>query len=724
MDPSSHPSPPETAAPEPTVLDLFKSVTRDWHSFFNFFASVISDERRAAVERAAVAEAERAAQPVLVLEPEAYPAEARVLAGGFPWRASAGILLAVFAQLMLEPPGRRWELSLALYLFGIGLAAWSYLSGEWQLAPFRGDQLASDPMTVRLIPLLLAGALSVMAFLSMSNDLFTWGNLLLWLLAIGCFLWATWLRRPPRLRAPLNADTRRSMLLWSAVVLAVFGLAMFFRLNQIGAIPSEPFSDHAEKLLDVYEITLGKTLIFFPRNTGREAFQMYWTLLIAKVFGTGFSFLSLKLGTALLGLLTLPFVYLLGKELGRRRLGLLALFLTGVSYWLNVIARIGLRFPLYPLFVAPVLYYLLRGFRTRNRNDFLLSGLFLGIGLHGYSPFRVVPILVLVAFAIYALHPVAREIRKQSAWWLALLSIMAFIVFIPLLRYTVDNPQEVSFRAVSRLGSVETPLPGPAPQIFLSNLWNGMRMFNWDDGEIWVNSVPHRPALDVISGALFLIGVVFLLLRYLKRRDWRDLFLLVAVLVLIMPSVLSLAYPAENPAINRASGAAVPVIMISALALDGLISAFGSQRRSQLAGWSLALALLAVSAWQNYDLVFRQFNIQFRAGAWNTSEMGQVISDFRASYGETDTVWIVPFPYWVDTRLPGVWAGIPNRDFALFRENLSNSLDSPFPKLFMYRPEDTETETALKQLYPRGVISRYPSAADASKDFMIFFVEK
>jgi hypothetical protein len=104
--------------------------------------------------------------------------------------------------------------------------------------------------------------------------------------------------------------------------------------------------------------------------------------------------------------------------------------------------------------------------------------------------------------------------------------------------------------------------------------------------------------------------------------------------------------------------------------------------------------------------------------------MGQVISDFRARYGETDTVWIVPFPYWVDTRLPGVWAGIPNRDFALFKEDLPKSLGAPFPKLFMYWPEDTEAEKILRQLYPQGVVSRYTSAVNPSKDFMIFFVEQ
>ena len=54
---------------------------------------------------------------------------------------------------------------------------------------------------------------------------------------------------------------------------------------------------------------------------------MYWTLLVSWFFGTGLSFMSLKIGTVLLGLLTLPYMYLLGKEIGGKRVGLFALFL-------------------------------------------------------------------------------------------------------------------------------------------------------------------------------------------------------------------------------------------------------------------------------------------------------------------------------------------------------------------------------------------------------------
>ncbi len=722
------PSPVEPGPSEPTVLDFFKSVTRDWNSFFNFLGSLVSVERREAVERGAAEQAELAAHPVpLPIEPEtpAVAPAAALAAVTFPWRAVGAITLALFAQLMLEPPRRQSDLAIGLYIFALALALWSYFAGEWRLTPLRAaGSSGGDPLTLRLLPLLLSAALSVMAFLALGDDLFTWTNLALWLAAVGCFLWAMWLRRPSAPRAPLSPEARRKALLWAALVVAVFGLGLFFRLNRVAAIPNEPFSDHAEKLWDVYEITLGKTLIFFPRNTGREAFQMYWTLLMAKVFGTGFSFLSLKLGTTLLGVLTLPYIYLLGRELGGPRLGLIALFLVGISYWLNVIARIGLRFPLYPLFTAPVLYYLLHGLRTRDRNDFLLAGLAMGIGLHGYTPFRIVPLAATAAVAIYLIHPVSKGVRRQAVWWLALSALVALIVFLPLLRYAIDNPEAFNYRALTRMGTVESPLPGPPVQIFLSNMWKGLGMFNWDDGQIWVNSIPHRPALDVVTGALFLIGAALLVLRYLRGRDWRDLFLLLSIPILILPSVMSLAFPDENPALNRTGGAAIPVILIASMALEGLVQAFGAERKRRLIGWGLAGLLLAASAYQNYDLVFRVFNQLFRDGSWNTSEMGQVITDFRLTYGEDETVWIVPYPYWVDTRLPPIWAGIPERDIAMFKENLGNSLGVPAPKLFMYKPEDTETENILKEMYPQGVIRRYTSAVNSSKDFMIFLVEK
>jgi hypothetical protein len=714
-------TPQQTPEQEPTVLDLYKSVVKDWTSFFNFIRSLWDARRREELNRALADEVAQQAE-----ERPAEPPRAT----HFPWRSTLALFVALVAQFSMEPPSRQSSLGLALYIFAIGFALWAHQNDEWHLPALPVLRQTPDDQSVRVVPFLLSIAFALTAFFAFGADKFTLVNVSLWILALVFLVYGLWLKLPKVVATrEANLETRREKIILGALVLAAFGVALFFRLYRIDAIPVEPFSDHAEKILDVYDISQGDYNIFFVRNTGREAFQMYWTYLIAGVFGTGLSFLSLKLGTALLGILTLPYIYLLGKEYGNERVGLFALFLFGISYWNNVIARIGLRFPLYPLFAAPTLFYLTRGLRTRNRNDFILAGFFLGVGLHGYSPFRIMPILVVVAFAIYLAY--ARENFQQTLRQFVVVVATSLFVFLPLLRYWISHPDIFGYRALTRLSSAETPLPGSAWQIFLSNLYNGLLMFNWDDGEIWVNSLPHRPALDFVTGALFVIGVVLLIARYVRGRDWRDLFLLVSIPVLLMPSVLSLAFPGENPALNRSGGAAVAAILVGALALEGVVSAVGAQqcyaltadKKRAFVAYGLTGILFAISAYQNYDLVFNKFDASFRMGAWNTSEMGQVISQFQKQHGQTDTVWIVPFPHWVDTRLPGVWAGIPNRDFAIWQQNFADTLAVPAPKMFIFWNADIESQNALTALYPNGVLNRYTSAFPG-KDFMILTVEK
>lgn len=722
------PNPNQYPLGEPSVLDYVKSLLRPGNGKHvqNPFEGTMEDRQPAVTDTPVVPTmAEVQTEPSLVettsadLQPVPAESEAKSV-GPFPWRSLLALGLALIGQFTFEPPHGTMELGFVFYIAAFALLGWAISRGEWSLAAHAPTAASADPLTYRGLLMIISLGLGFAAFIFFKDNLFTKLNVALWVLSIVCFIGSLWL---------FGRDTRTiGISRWTLLLVAATALVLFFRFTQTTSVPPEPFSDHAEKLLDVYDVSQGQTSIFFRRNTGREAFQMYWTLLIAKLFGTGLSFLSLKLGTAILGVLTLPFIYLLGKEIGGARVGLLAFLLAGIGYWPNVISRVGLRFPLYPLFVAPTLLYLLRGLRTRNRNDFLLSGLFLGIGLHGYSPMRIVPVVVVVGFLLYWFHSQSRGAHRDLPAWLVMLALASMFVFMPLLRYWFDDPGMFGFRALTRVGGVEQPLPGPAFQIFLSNLWNALKMFNYDDGEIWVHSVTHRPALDVISAALFLIGVVLLLVRYIRQRHWLDLFLLVSIPLLLMPSILSLAFPAENPALNRAGGAYVVVFVIVALALDGLLTSFGRGGVRSVLMWGCAGLLLLFSASQNYDLVFNQYYNSFRQGAWNSSDMGRVIQEFEQTYDTTETIWIVPFPHWVDTRLPAVWAGIPNRDLAVWRENLPGTVEFTGPKLFLVkadpeRPEgnDQESLNVLESLYPNGQLRMFDSGVPGH-DFWIFTV--
>ncbi|MFZ5858090.1 MAG: ArnT family glycosyltransferase [Chloroflexota bacterium] len=650
----------------------------------------------------------------------------------FPWRPLTALLLALAAQTLLEPPAHV-PAAIGLYVIAIIFLLWSLRRGEWTLpaSPTPSSVPQFPVIHYHSLPLLTSIVLLAIAFFLFGDNQFTVINLSLWLVGIVFFLRAVWQRKtlytddtdyteshgfslPKKIREiSFIREIRVPHLLFLSILL----IAAFFRFHHLAQVPAEPFSDHAEKILDVYDITQGETRIFFPRNTGREAIQFYWTLFVAAIFQTGLTFQSLKIGTALLGFLTLPFIYQLGKEIANRRAGLLAMLFAGVAYWPNVISRVGLRFSLYPLFVAPTFYFLLRGLRTRNRNDFILSGIFLGLGLHGYTPFRIVPLLVLVTVLLYISTQVDRYTRKQVVLNSGILAGSALVVFLPLLRYALTNPDQFWFRASSRA------LAANSIPIFISNLWNALLMFNVNDGNIFVNSIAHRPALDVVTGALFVIGLILIL----TRRNFSDLWLVAAILTLILPSVFSLAFPDENPALNRAGGALVPVFVLVGMTLDGLLTRLSvglTRSGERVIAAGVVGILFAASAIQNYDLVFRQYDEQYQRVVWRTSEMGAVIEEF----GHPDRVWIVPYEQWVDTRLPGLWAGIPNRDFGLPRERLVDTLQLPAPKLFIFKAspkadafDDAATLEVLRELYPQGELSLHESEP-WWQSFWVYFV--
>ena len=152
----------------------------------------------------------------------------------------------------------------------------------------------------------------------------------------------------------------------------------------------------------------------------------------------------------------------------------------------------ALRFTLYPLFAAPVLYFLFNGLQTRNRNDLILSGVFLGLGLQGYSPSRIIPVYVVIVFFIYWLHRQNLKESLKDFWVLLLLAFAALVLFLPLFRYFVEHPTMVSYRALSRLTSMEHAVEGSKWMIFLNNFWKASMMFFYENGQIWVHSVINR----------------------------------------------------------------------------------------------------------------------------------------------------------------------------------------------------------------------------------------
>jgi hypothetical protein len=675
-------------------------------------------------------------EPEPAYSPEEIPSIEKGLATpgqktGWPWLALGALVLAVFAQYTLEPgPDRSWIPALVLYLCALCLAAWAYIRSDWRLSPYITIAFTEQALTVRTYPLLAGIILGIISFSTFSDNRFTAINLLLLTLSLVFLIWAFWVPGDSSTIKTERRETNKSpsqwtlnISAWTVVLLLAYTLIAFFRFYKLNQVPLEMNSDHAEKILDVIRVLDGQTMIFFPTNGGREALQFYLVGALYKFFNVDLVFMSLKIVTTLVGFLSLPFIYLLGKDLVSRRVGLLALLFAGVAYWPNVVSRVGLRLPFYTLFTAALLYLLLIGIRSGKRNYFILAGLALGLSFYGYSADRILPVLVLAAVVIFVIHQHTKQHRKQVIASTIILFIIAAVLFLPMLRYMVEDPNSFFFRTLTRMGALERPLPGPAWQIFLSNLGKALAMFFWDNGEIWPVSVPHRPALDIVSGALFGLSIPILFVRYLQKRTWLDLFWLVSIPILLLPSIMSLAFPAENPNLYRTSGVLVPVFLMIGITLDGLMSSISSRLGSMGSkiAWGLGVSLVALSALFSYNLVFDQYNNQYKLSAWNSSEMARVVGGFIETEGKVDNVWVMAYPHWVDTRLIGMITGYPTRNFVLSPEDLGTLPEDPGTKLFLIKPEDDTSISMLFDKYPAGWLEEYTSEV-GTKNFLMYFV--
>jgi hypothetical protein len=519
----------------------------------------------------------------------------RLIAFAFAW---GGSVVMVSGATRSEEDG----LNAGIWLLVIGFGFWLFSEVlEISTFPKEGGRRLFRPVPVppsektaaRLDTLailergvLLAGAFALAAVSVTSNtnnDLST-GGVLAWVGSIGLIVWAL---------APLNwspltwfgdiAQSLRPRFSWSALILiGLMIFAAYFRLTDLNLAPREMTSDHVEMLFDTGRVLSGDTDVFFAGNGGREAAQFYALALFSQFPGQGVNFDTLKLLNVIEGILTIPILYFMAREvIGREEktlatlVGLATAALVTVSYWHEVISRLGERIVLMPLFTALFIYYFTRALRYRRRMDFLYTGLALGFGLYTYQAFRMVPLAVLAGGIIALLFNLRDgKALRELVFSVAALGIVAFVIYLPLFSYSLQYPDDYWRRTsgrlfgdeitqttdetgtlVARQATIEERLTafGQNVPALLSNIRNATLMYNWKGDVAWFNNAPNEPAFDPISGGLLVVGVAAWIGRMARRKDPMTWLLPIFFLIMLMPSALSIAYPIENPSATRMS---------------------------------------------------------------------------------------------------------------------------------------------------------------------------
>jgi hypothetical protein len=200
----THETPQQPPENEPTVLDLYKSVTKDWRSFFNFIQSLWDARRRSELDHELAMEVANSLPEQLAEEP--------VRVDYFPWRSVLALFLALAAQALLEPPNRMVNISLALYILAAGICVWAYIKNEWHLPALPASKHTPDDLSTRVAPFLFSIVFALLAFWDFGRDVFTLTNLGFWALSLGLFFYGLWLKLP-KAAQDSNPDARRKKII-------------------------------------------------------------------------------------------------------------------------------------------------------------------------------------------------------------------------------------------------------------------------------------------------------------------------------------------------------------------------------------------------------------------------------------------------------------------------------------------------------------------------------
>ncbi len=627
----------------------------------------------------------------------------------------------------------------ALVLFVAALVMWVIAIGARDAAiGTRIDQTAPAPTLAppRVSPVfaVLAVLLAAVTFLASNENAFTLDNVAPWLVSVALFFyalweperswseWQTWLRgRWQALRSGGSNGFHipARYLLLGGILL----LGWFFYFYDLDGVPGEMDSDHAEKILDVNDVVNNDLHpIFFERNTGREPLEFYMIAALVKYGNHPIDHMALKLVTATMGLLVIPGTFLFARELFDDDVALLAAALVAVSKWPITIARMGLRFPFTPVFVAPMVYFLVRALKYQRRNDFLMTGLFLGAGLFGYNAFRIAPVLVVTFLGLWLVMGKVKRAELPRFLLNSLLAgALALIIFVPLLRYSVDHPDKLWYRVLTRISSEEQSLPSNVATVLGKNLLTAGLMFNWTGDRAWPNSIPGDPALDYVSGGLFLFGIAYAVYRLVRFREHSFAFVLAGLAVLLLPTALAIAFPNENPSNVRAGGAIPFVFLVTALPIAWTVRAVRVNLSPSL-GALLAVLLVAVIARVNYVRYFRDFHQNYMEQSWNSDDVARVIRGFVDTVGDYDHAYIMLYPHWVDTRNVAINMGkigweqtLPNADAAE-----AQKLDG-MNKLYVLNMQDLNNLTRLQEIFPNGQMRTF-HARVPGHDFILWYV--
>ena len=318
---------------------------------------------------------------------------------------------------------------------------------------------------------------------------------------------------------------------------------------------------------------------------------------------------GLVMASVLTGTLTLPFVYLLGRETFGRWTGFIAMTLLATCYTHIHFSRI--MFGPAATFTTTVAFYaFFRGWRTQRDLPFAVSGLFLGFALLTYDSSRVAPLIIIALFLTSRFWKSESTTLTVSMRHWVLVAAGALLGFGPMLAFVLRDFSAYVGRGhtvmlwtdVTWAHSLEKYGASTPAAVVLEQMRHTFLCLH-----LYGDESPHfalaRPMVGALTAALFTLGIGFSFWRW---RDPRFLALLTWIGVTFVLGGVLTSDPPYLPHLNIALPAIVLVAGMAADRFGRVVFQTATRRAGAIVYGVLLAATLGLSGMHSWD-VYRQF---------------------------------------------------------------------------------------------------------------------
>jgi len=433
-----------------------------------------------------------------------------------------------------------------------------------------------------------------------------------------------------------------------AIVAVILLLGAYVRLTHLTCLPGGLYPDEAMNTTDGLKAAeAGQWPLFYENNNGREG--LYISVLGYLLYWFGNSLWMVRFLPALIGTLTLPAVYWIGRRASGKFGGIMALGLIAFSYWHLNFSRVGFRALLMVFMLSWAFAFLTEAFwRLVNSQKkpcwlFAVSGLFFGLSLHTYIAMRIAPAAVAVFFILMLIFYWNRW--KEILKYAVITVVFTLLSAAPILYDFIQTP----FHFTGRTGNVSLLSTPNFLPILAKNIGLTLASFLAYGDQNWRHNFPYLPLVLPFWGIAALVGVGWGIGVFFKeiakkirgkglkdkKRTWEIVIWITLIAwwgFLLLPSIMT---NEGLPHALRSIGAIPPTFLLAGL----IISKWAKTAKSKTI-WASLMVISGIFSVYAYFFLWGQNSNAYGAFDFRTSGIGIYLRDTMLQDPKTNYYFI------------------------------------------------------------------------------------